>query len=244
MSDHDGMMPLTSHLAELRKRLVISFVAIFITTIVSYIYSEELFNILAKPLISNLPPDQSSLAFIGITDPFFTYLKVSIASGIICASPVILYQIWSFVAPGLHKNERIWFWPVLLISIILFVVGVLFAYLAVFHLAFKYLLSFANDNLRPVLSMSLYFSTATRLLIAFGFAFELPLFMVTFAKLGIVDAKTLKHYRRYAFIIAFVFGALLTPPDIISQVLLALPLVVLYEIGLLMARIFGKKKEE
>jgi len=243
MSENDGMMPLTSHLAELRKRLVISFSAVLFATIVSYIFSEELFNILAKPLISNLPPDQNSLAFIGITDPFFTYLKVSMTSGIIFASPVILHQIWSFVAPGLHENERIWFWPVLLISTVLFAAGVLFAYLAVFHLAFRYLLGFANDNLRPVLSMSLYFSTSTRLLIAFGFAFELPLFMLTFAKLGVFDAKTLKHYRRYAFIIAFVFGALLTPPDIVSQVLLAVPLVILYEIGLLMVRIFGKKKE-
>ncbi len=243
MSDHDGVMSLTSHLTELRRRLIVCIAAVTVTSLVSYIFSEELFTLLAAPLVSNLPPDQTFLAFIGVTEPFFTYLKVSITAGVVLSSPVILHQIWGFVAPGLYEKERAWFWPVIMVSTILFLCGVLFAYIAVFHFAFKYLLGFANENLHPVISMSSYFSTAVRLLIAFGFAFELPLFMVLTARLGIVDADLFKKYRRYAVVIAFVFGALLTPPDIISQAMLAAPLIVLYEAGLILVRIFGKKKD-
>jgi len=237
-------MPLTSHLIELRKRLIVSAVAVLVGFGASYAFSEELFHFLAAPLVAALPPETDSLVFIGIIEPFFTYLKVAIVAGIVLASPVILHQIWGFVAPALYKEERRWFLPIVICSTLFFFLGLLFAYYLVFPLGFKYLLSFAHEELRPELSIALYFSLAIKLLLAFGIVFELPFFMTIFARIGVVNAAFFSYYRRYAIVIAVIFSALLTPPDIFSQLLMAGPVIVLYEMGIAGARLFGKKSPD
>jgi sec-independent protein translocase protein TatC len=240
----EGSMPLTSHLYELRRRLIISVIAILVGFIVSYAFSEPLFQLLAAPLVEVLPEGTTSLVFIGIIEPFFTYLKVAVVAGIVLASPVILYQVWAFAAPALYKGERRWFLPIVLISTLFFLLGLIFAYKVVFPFGFKYLMGFANAELRPELSIALYFSVAIKLLLAFGIVFEIPFFMTILARIGVTNAAFFSHYRRYAIVIAVVLSALLTPPDIFSQLMMAGPVILLYELGIIGAKVFGKKKTE
>jgi sec-independent protein translocase protein TatC len=239
----EGSMPLTSHLYELRRRLIISVIAILVGFIVSYAFSEPLFQLLAAPLVEVLPEGTTSLVFIGIIEPFFTYLKVAVVAGIVLASPVILYQIWAFAAPALYEEERRWFLPVVLVSTIFFLLGLLFAYKLVFPFGFKYLMGFANAELRPELSIALYFSIAIKLLLAFGVVFELPFFMTVLSRIGVTNAAFFSRYRRYAIVIAVVLSALLTPPDIFSQLMMAGPVILLYELGIIGAKVFGKKEQ-
>ncbi len=242
MSEESNGMALASHLRELRKRLIISVVALAIGFAVCYTYSEQLYGLLTKPLLPALPPGQEFLAFTGVIEPFFIYLKVGFAGGVVLASPVILFEVWSFVAPGLYKNEKMWFIAIVLFSLFLFISGALFAYLVVFPFGFKYLLSFANPQLRPILSMDLYFSMAVRFLLAFGFIFQLPLAMLVLARAGIVSARKFMRWWRYAIIVILIVSAILTPPDVFSQVLMAAPLIVLYGLGVIGAFIFGKER--
>lgn len=237
-------MPLTSHLYELRKRLIIAVIATLIGFIISYAFSEPLFQLLAAPLVDALPEGTTSLVFLGIIEPFFTYLKVALVAGIVLASPVILYQIWAFAAPALYKEERRWFLPIVVVSTLFFILGITFAYKLVFPFAFKYLMGFANAELRPELSIALYFTIAIKLLLAFGIVFELPFFMTILSRIGVTNAAFFSHYRRYAIVLAVVLSALLTPPDIFSQLMMAGPVILLYELGILGAKIFGKKKVE
>ncbi|MFQ5329197.1 MAG: twin-arginine translocase subunit TatC [Thermodesulfobacteriota bacterium] len=240
----EGSMPLTSHLYELRKRLIIAVIATLIGFIISYAFSEPLFQLLAAPLVDALPEGTTSLVFLGIIEPFFTYLKVALVAGIVLASPVILYQIWAFAAPALYKEERRWFLPIVVVSTLFFILGITFAYKLVFPFAFKYLMGFANAELRPELSIALYFTIAIKLLLAFGIVFELPFFMTILSRIGVTNAAFFSHYRRYAIVLAVVLSALLTPPDIFSQLMMAGPVILLYELGILGAKIFGKKKVE
>lgn len=243
MTEDAKGMALTGHLKELRKRLIISVVATAVGFAVCYNYSVELYAVLARPLVPALPPGQGYLVFTGVVEPFFIYMKVGLAGGIVLASPVILFEIWGFVAPGLYRNEKLWFIALVIFSLVLFVSGALFAYFVVFPFGFKYLLGYASDELRPILSMGLYFSMATRLLLAFGIIFQLPLAMLVLARLGIVSARKLIRWWRYAVVGILAVSAILTPtPDVFNQLLMAGPLLVLYGIGVLGAGFFGKKK--
>lgn len=234
----DDKMPFTSHLVELRKRLIISIISIIAGFGVSYNYSEELFKLLARPL-----PAGTTFTFIKLIEPFFTYMKVSLVSGIFLASPVLIYQIWAFIAPGLHEKEKKWVWPIVFFSTVLFIGGVLFGYFFVLPFGYTYFISFSTDTIKPMLSMDEYFSFTTKFLLAFGLVFEMPLFILFLALLGIVDAKMLSAYRKYAILAIFIIAAILTPtPDAFSQILMAAPMLVLYEIGIITARIFGKKR--
>jgi sec-independent protein translocase protein TatC len=158
------------------------------------------------------------------------------------ASPVIFSQIWRFVAPGLYHHERKFVLPFSFFSALFFLGGAAFGYFIVFPPAFQFLLGYTTDYLSPLPVVSEYFSLSLRLLIAFGVVFELPVFMVLLAKIGLVDAPFLRKYRRYAILIAFVFAAVLTPPDVVSQLLMAGPLVVLYEVSIIAVKLFGRKK--
>jgi sec-independent protein translocase protein TatC len=234
----DDKMPFTFHLVELRKRLIRSVIAIAVGFGVSYSYSEELFKILAKPL-----PPGTTFSFIRLVEPFFTYMKVSLLTGIFLASPVLIYEIWAFIAPGLHAKEKKWVWPIVFSSSVLFMGGVIFGYFLVLPFGYSYFLSFSTDTIKPMLSMDEYFSFTTKFLLAFGIVFELPLFILFLAMLGVVDAKMLSKYRKYAILVIFITAAILTPtPDAFSQILMAAPMLVLYEVGIIMARIFGKKR--
>ena len=245
MTEETKAMALTAHLRELRKRLVISVVATIAGFAVCYNFSAQLYALLAKPLMPSLPPGQEYMVFTGVVEPFFIYMKVGFTGGVILASPVILFEIWGFVAPGLYRSEKLWFIVIVLVSLVLFFSGTFFAYLVVFPFGFKYLLSYASDDLRPILSMGLYFSMAIRLLLAFGVIFQLPLAMLVLARVGVVSARKLLRWWRYAIIGILAISAILTPtPDVFNQLLMAGPLVLLYGMGVIGALLFGKERKK
>lgn len=243
MSDTDKSMSFTAHLEELRKRLVVSVVAVVAGFLICYYFSEGLYGFLTRPLIPALPEGVDYLAFTGVVEPFFVYMKVAFLGGAILASPVILYQAWAFVAPGLYDTERKWFVLVVASSVALFTGGAFFAYFVVFPFAFKYLLGFSSESLKPVLSMGLYFSLVTRLLLAFGVVFQMPLAVLVLSRLGVVTAGQLLGWWRYALVGILVISALITPtPDIFNQMLMAGPLVFLYGVSILVAKFFGRER--
>ena len=237
----DEKLPFTSHLDELRKRLITCFIAVGVGFVISYGFKERLFSILVHPLINVLKQGET-LIYTGLPEAFFTYLKVSFLSGLILASPIILYEFWMFVAPGLYRKERRMMAPIVLLSSLFFVGGSLFGYFFVFPWGFKFFLAFATDTIRPLPSMREYFGFSAKLLLAFGLVFELPLVLTFLAKLGIVSVEFLKKNRKYAILVIFTAAAILTPPDVITQIMMALPLMVLYEISIIGAKLFGKKK--
>lgn len=233
-------LPLTSHLQELRKRLILSFIAVGIGFFLCYALKEFLFDILAAPLLTMMPKG-GSLIFISVAEAFFTYMKVAFIASVILTSPFILYQIWAFVAPGLYQKEKKYAIPLVVGGSLFFALGVLFGYFVAIPFGFRFLLGYATDFIKPMPSMKEYLSFSIKFLLAFGLVFEFPVVLVVLAKIGVVDAKMLARHRKYAILLIFVFAAVMTPPDIISQVLMALPLIGLYELSIFLSRIFGKK---
>ena len=210
--------------------------------VVSFGFKEKLFQILVNPLIKVMEKGDT-LIFTGLPEAFFTYLKVSLLSGIMVASPMLLYQFWMFVAPGLYHKEKRMMIPIVILSTFFFVGGSLFGYFVVFPFGFKFFLGFATETIRPLPSMKEYLGFSAKLLLAFGLVFELPLVLTFLARLGVVSVDFLKKKRKYAILLFFVGAAILTPPDVITQVMMALPLMVLYEISIVGAKIFGKKDQ-
>ncbi|MGQ9509774.1 MAG: twin-arginine translocase subunit TatC [Thermodesulfobacteriota bacterium] len=235
-------LPLTAHLKELRTRLIASFVAIGIGFVLCYIFSQTLFNILAKPLFKVLPQG-GALIFISVAEAFFTYMKVAFIGGLILASPFVLYQIWAFVAPGLYRHEKRYVLPLLLGGSFFFLLGILFGYFIAIPVGFRFLLGFAADLIKPMPSMKEYLSFSVKFLLAFGLVFEFPVVLVILARIGVIDARMMAKQRKYAILLIFIFAAIMTPPDLISQVILAFPLMGLYELSIFLARLFGKKKK-
>jgi len=241
--DDEKKIPFTGHLEELRRRLIVCFIAVGIGFVLSYGFKEKLFQILTRPLISVMKTGDK-LIFTGLPEAFFTYLKVAFLSGIILATPIIFYEFWMFVAPGLYNKEKRLMFPIVFLSTLFFVGGSFFGYFIVFPYGFKFFLGFASETIQPLPSMREYLSFASKLLLAFGVVFELPLIITFLAKLGMVSVSFLKKNRKYALLLFFVGAAILTPPDVVTQVMMALPLMVLYEISIVGARIFGKKTSE
>lgn len=239
----EGKLPFTGHLDELRKRLINCFIAIGIGFVASYAFKDKLFSILVHPLVSVMEAGDT-LIFTGLPEAFFTYLKVALLSGIMLAAPVIIYQFWMFVAPGLYKKERRMLIPIVFLSSVFFIGGSLFGYFVVFPWGFKFFLGFATETIRPLPSMKEYLSFSAKLLLAFGLVFELPLVLTFLARIGIVSVDFLKKNRKYALLIFFAGAAILTPPDVVTQIMMALPLMLLYEISIIGAKVFGKKKVE
>lgn len=236
-------MPFSSHLQELRKRLIVCFIAVGIGFVLSYFFSKEIFELLSKPLLKVMPEGQK-MVFIALPEAFLTYLKIALVSGIILASPMIFYQIWMFITPGLHQTEQRYVLPFVVFSTLFFVGGTLFGYLVVFPLGFKFFMGFASDYIKPLPSIREYLSFSLKLLIAFGVVFQLPLFSFFLSRLGIVDAKMLRSKQKYAILLIFIVAAVFTPPDVATQLMMAGPLILLYEIGIWVAKVFGKKKKE
>ena len=236
----DDKLPFTSHLEELRKRLIRCSIAVIIGFLISYGFKEKLFAILTRPLMQVMDAGET-LIFTGIPEAFFTFLKVSLLSGLLLAIPVIMFEFWMFVAPGLYKNERKLMLPIVIISSFFFVGGALFGYFIVFPYGFQFLLGFATETLRPFPSMKEYLSFSAKLLLAFGFVFELPIVITFLARIGLVTVDFLKKNRKYAILLFFVGSAILTPPDVVTQIMMSIPLMILYEISIFGARIFGKK---
>ena len=241
MNDEEKQ-PFTAHLDELRKRLITCFVAVGIGFVASYFFKERLFYILVAPL-QKVMKSGDTLIYTHLPEAFFTFLKTALIAGIMVASPIIIYQFWMFIAPGLYDKEKRLLIPILFLSVLFFLGGAMFGYFIVFPFGFQFFLSFATDTIRPMPSMKEYLGFASKLLLAFGLIFELPLVVTFLARLGIVSVDFLKKNRKYAILVFFIVAAILTPPDVITQFMMALPLIVLYEISILGARIFGKKKD-
>lgn len=236
----DEKLPLTAHLKELRKRLILSFIAVGIGFGICYAFSQSLFDILAAPLLKTMP-NRGSLIFISVAEAFFTYMKVAFIAGLILASPYVLYQIWAFVAPGLYRHEKRYVVPFVLSGSFFFALGIFFGYYIALPVGFKFLLGFATDLIKPMPSMKEYLAFSIKLLLAFGLVFEFPVVLVLLSRIGVVNAQALARQRKYAILLIFVFAAIFTPPDIVSQVMLALPLMGLYELSIFLSKIFGKK---
>ncbi|MBF0226879.1 MAG: twin-arginine translocase subunit TatC [Desulfobacterales bacterium] len=239
----DDKMSLTDHLEELRDRLINCCVAVLIGFFVSYYFKETIFDILLKPLIAVMGKGEK-IIFTSLPEAFMCYLKVSFLSGFMLSVPFILYQFWMFLAPGLYEKEKKILFPIVILSSFFFIGGSLFGYFVVFPFAFKFFLSFASDTIASLVSMNNYLSFAIKLLIAFGTVFEMPLIITCLAALGFIDHKFLARNRKYAILIIFIVAAILTPPDIMSQILMAIPLIGLYELSILGAFIFGKKNKD
>ena len=241
--NEEGKISFTAHLEELRTRLITCSIAIGAGFAVAYFFKERIFQILTQPLMKIMQTGDK-LIFTGLPEAFFTYLKVALLMGIILATPVLLYQFWLFIAPGLYQKERNLLIPIVFLSTIFFLGGAFFGYFIVFPFGFKFFLGFASDSIRPMPSMKEYLTFATKLLLAFGVVFELPIVITFMARLGIVSVEFLKKNRKYALLLFFVFSAVLTPPDVITQLMMAFPLMILYEISIIGAKIFGKKDVE
>jgi sec-independent protein translocase protein TatC len=235
--------PFTVHLEELRSRLIKAFIAVTIGFLASYFFKEQIFQILTTPLVKVMKPGDH-LIYTNLPEAFFTFLKAAFISGIMIASPYLLYQFWMFVAPGLYDKEKRLVLPILALSTLFFVGGALFGYFVVFPIGFEFFLSFASETIRPMPSMKAYLGFSSKLLLAFGVAFELPLVLTFLARLGIVSVDLLKRYRKYAILLFFVGSALLTPPDVVTQVFMAVPMMLLYELSIFGARMFGKEKKK
>jgi sec-independent protein translocase protein TatC len=233
-------LPLTSHLQELRKRLILSFIAVGIGFLICYGFSQALFNVLAAPLLKVMPKG-GALVFVSVAEAFFTYMKVGFIGGLILASPFVLYQVWAFIAPGLYKHEKKYIVPFVLLGSFFFALGIAFGYTVALPLGFKFLLGYATDFIKPLPNMKEYLSFSMKFLLVFGLVFEFPVILLILSRIGLIDSKMMARQRKYAILLIFVFAAIVTPPDVISQVLMALPLMALYEISILLARFFGKK---
>lgn len=232
---------LTEHLRELRSCLIASLVAVIIGFAVSYAFIKPIGTWFFKPLIAVLP-DKSSLIFTSYQEGFFFYLKLALVCGLLFATPVIFYQVWRFIAPGLFKHEKRVLLPFTFLSTICFIGGAAFGYFVVFPPAFRFLVGYSNEFLTSLPSVSEYFSLALRLLIAFGVIFEMPILMVFLAKMGVVTVSFLNKNRKYAILINFIIAAILTPtPDVVNQMMMGIPLLVLYEISVVAVYFFGKK---
>ena len=236
-------MPLTEHLRELRTRLIRSIIAFLIASGVSFYFARHVFEVLKYPVLRSYPDVE--LITLSPTEPLFILIKISLTVGLILASPVILFELWRFVEPALYPNEKRLFLPLLLSSIFLFALGGFFGYFVVLPMALKFLLGLGFSQLAatPYLSVNLYISFVLKMLIAFGIAFEMPIFLYMLQRAGVVSEEQLKKFRRYFIVVAFLVGALIAP-DVATQILMAVPLLVLYEVSILLGKTARRGKEK
>jgi sec-independent protein translocase protein TatC len=234
---------LMSHLLELRNRLMKAMVAILIGFIPCAIFANDLFNLVAQPLVDKLPTGTSLIA-TSVVGPFMTPFKVAFYVALFAAMPVVIYQIWAFVAPGLYRREKRFAVPLLVSSILLFYVGVLFAYFVVFPVMFNFFVGTVPGVVKYAPDMASYLDFVLTMFFAFGAAFEVPVAVVLLVLTGLVKVEKLAEHRGYVVIGIFVLAAFLTPPDAISQTIMALPMYLLYEGGLAMARVMQKMRRE
>ncbi len=224
-----------SHLVELRDRLLKSVVALTIVALCLFPFAQALYTTLAGPLIAKLPEGSSMIA-VEVASPFLVPFKLSLLLAVILTVPYLLYQAWAFVAPGLYQHERRLALPILVTSVLLFYLGMAFAYFVVFPLVFGFFTSVVPEGVEVMTDISHYLSFVTTLFIAFGVAFEVPIVTFVVVAMGLATPAQLQQARPYVVVAAFVIGMLLTPPDVISQVLLAVPMWLLYELGILFSR--------
>ncbi|WP_172963461.1 twin-arginine translocase subunit TatC [Thalassospira marina] len=249
MQLQDQQMPIMEHLIELRNRLTWSVLALFVTFGVCYYFVEDIYGFLVRPLAEAMGPGSDRrMIYTALTEVFFTYVKVSFFAACFVSTPVVLGQIWAFVAPGLYKNERKAFYPFLFATPILFLMGGAMVYYFIMPLAWKFFLSFETAGSQTGLAIQLeakvgeYLSLVMKLIFAFGLSFQLPVLLTLMARAGLVTSQGLAKKRKYAVVITFIVAAVMTPPDLISQIGLAVPIMLLYEISIIMARISERKR--
>ena len=231
--------PFVQHLIELRDRLVKATIAVLVAGAALAIYPgpAELYDLLAAPLVAQLPTGATLIA-TSVISPFLVPLKILLMTAFLLALPVVLYQMWAFVAPGLYSHEKKLVLPLVVSSTVLFMVGVAFCYFFVFGQVFKFIQSFAPKSITAAPDIEAYLSFVISMFIAFGLAFEVPIVVIVLARMNVVTIEKLKHFRSYFIVLAFIIAAIVTPPDVVSQLALAIPMCVLYEIGIWAAQLF------
>lgn len=233
---------LISHLVELRNRILRALLSVLVVFLCLVYFAEDLYHYLAKPLLDVLPENSSMIA-TDVASPFFAPFKLTLVLSFFLAIPYVLYQVWAFVAPGLYKNEKRLVVPLLVSSTLLFYAGMAFAYFVVFPLAFAFFTSVAPSGVTVSTDITSYLDFVLKLFFAFGVSFEIPIAIILLCWTGVTDAQTLRSKRPFVIVGAFVVGMLLTPPDVISQTLLALPMWVLFEIGVIVGGVYARKKD-
>jgi len=237
-----SIKPMVAHLLEMRNRLLQCILVVLFIFLGLFAYSNELYLYLSDPLVANLPLNSSMIA-TDVTSPFMTPFKLTLVLSIFAAMPFILYQVWAFVAPGLYKREKMIVVPLFLSSVLLFYAGMAFAYYLVFPLVFTFFTSVSPDGVLVMTDIRSYFDFVLKLFFAFGLSFEIPVAIVILSWMGLVDPSRLGKKRPYIFVLCFSLGMLLTPPDVISQILLAIPMWLLFELGLVLSKVISSKSE-
>ncbi|MFA0441063.1 twin arginine-targeting protein translocase TatC [Vibrio sp. 10N.286.49.C2] len=243
MSTVEQTQPLISHLLELRNRLLRAIASVLVVFLCLIYFSGDIYDFVSKPLVERLPAGATMIA-TDVASPFFTPLKLTLVASVFIAVPFILHQVWSFVAPGLYKHERRLVMPLMFSSSLLFYCGVAFAYFVVFPLVFSFFTAISLDGVDFATDISSYLDFVLALFLAFGIAFEVPVAIILLCWTGATDVESLKEKRPYIVVGAFVVGMMLTPPDLISQTLLAIPMCLLFEVGLFFARFYTRKKDD
>ena len=252
MSNNQNEMGFISHLIELRKRLISSLICLLVLFVICYYFSEYIYGFLVDPYAKAVKNDilERRLIFTALQETFLTYLKVSFFAAFFITSPFILIQVWKFIAPGLYEHEKSAIMPYLILTPILFLLGGMLVYYLIMPLAIKFFLSFESTGISTGLPIQLeakvneYLSLVMKLIFAFGLSFQLPVVLSLLARIGVVDAKFLEERRKYVVVIIFAAAALLTPPDPITQIGLAIPLLILYELSIFSVKIIEKKIKE
>lgn len=241
-SELGAEMTFVEHLVELRDRLLRSVLTVVVATAVLFPFDDQLYTWLARPLMKHLPAGATMIA-TEVASPFLTPFKLTLVVAVLVSMPVLLYQIWAFVAPGLYRHERKLIYPLVLLSTVMFYTGMLFAYFVVFPLIFAFFTSVAPHGVRVMTDITAYLNFVLKILFAFGVAFQVPVATILLVWTGFTTPAGLSAKRPYIIVGAFVVGMLLTPPDVVSQTMLALPLWGLFELGLLMSRMYVRKPD-
>ncbi len=241
VSNPDKPQTFISHLVEIRQRLLIIVAAVFVVFLILFSFAGDLYSFVAQPLLRYLPEGSSMIA-TQVASPFLTPFKLSMVLAIFITIPLILYQIWAFVAPGLYEHEKSLVSPLLIASTLLFYFGAAFAYYVIFPVIFEFFMSISLDGVTQMTDITDYLDFVLKMFLAFGIAFEVPVVIILLVRMGIMSVQALSEKRPFVIVGSFVFGMLITPPDVLSQILLALPMWVLFELGLIIAR--GIKPKE
>lgn len=257
MAEEELRMSFWSHLSELRKRIVYSVIAIGIGFLACFNFSEEILGLLLLPMNSTMTflasfpfvhfaPNKAAqeLYFTTLTEPIMSHLKIGFIAGIMLMVPMILYQVWMFISPGLLPRERKYAGQFVFFATLFFYIGVLFCFFLLLPYAVPFLITYKTEHLKPIIKLSDYIDFTLKFMLGAGAVFELPLIMIILGRMGIINADTLAKFRKYAFLVSFIIGGILTPtPDVFNMTLMSLPIYVLYEIGILGVRFFGRKRK-
>jgi len=238
----EDKLPFVAHLKELRDRILICILAVGVAFIGTYYFKERIFGFLMRPFTKVMPP-QSSFIFTSLTEAFLTYFKIALVASLFVAAPVILYEVWKFVSPGLYDKEKRYIIPFISFGSIFFLIGGLFCYFVVMPTVYGFFVSYAVPYIVPMPTLKEYMNLTLKLLVIFGFIFEMPLVAYYLSRIGIIKYRTLAKKRRYAILLIVVVSAIITPPEVTSQLLMALPMYGLFEVSVLIARVFGKKEK-